>query len=296
MTARPDYVAVLNPRKRKARRVLHAWVRGTGARTVTASDLAKLEVRKISPVFYGVDEVTLPAFALAERARRYVYIDNGYLRSKYHQGPGPVMFRVTWAARQVDGLGTSDGSRFAKLGIELQPWRRRGDHIVVAVQSDWWYQRRGLQRASWVAEVLAGLSQVTDRPVVVREKPTRYRPAPPIADVLRDAWCTVSLDSNVAIDGLIAGIPAVVLGPCAAAAVSGTALHQVVDPPMPADRLRWCHVLADNQWSLGEIAAGMAASAIERGNQSGANHEKRRTRTREGLRGRDLRDLSAPSA
>lgn len=264
MTAINRYVGILNPRKRKARRVLSAWQRGCGGRTIHSRDAMHVIEPDEIPVFYGVDEETLPIFQRYQRTGRYIYLDNGYFRSKYDAREGvPSFLRVTSGAAQVMGYGTSDGRRFARLDVEFAPWRTQGEHVLVAVQSEWWYRRRGLDRGQWITETVAELGRHTDRRIVVRQKPLRGQPAPPLDGDLAGAWCTVTLDSNVAIDGLIRGIPAIVLAPCAAQTMGSANLSDVEDPRMPADRLRWARVLADHQFSQSEIAKGVAVAAIE---------------------------------
>ena len=256
------YVGVLAPGKRKALKLLRAFVKSSDGRVLAVERIRKRHVDINSWVFYGVDLVTLPFFELAKRRGNFVYIDNGYLCSKYH-GAIPPYYRVTRGAAQHSGIGMSDGERFAALDVEIKPWRGDGDHVLIAMQSAWWFERHGIDREQWLAQIVEFVREHTGRPIRIREKPVGLLHGAAVANDLTGAWCVVTHASNVAVDAIIAGVPAVVLGPSAAAPMAGSRLEHVIDPPMPAGRLEWCGVLADNQWTIQEITAGMPLQAVD---------------------------------
>jgi len=210
-------------------------------------------------VFYGVDEITRPWFDLAStKPGAFTYLDNGYLRSKYHDGgETSPYYRVTRGSSQHSGLGRSNGQRFAALGIDLKPWREDGRHVLIAMQSEWWYERHGLDRSVWLAAVRHHIKHATGRPVVVRDKPEGLDHSAAVTEALRDCWCVVTHSSNVAIDAIVQGVPAVVLGRSAARPMAGRTLEAVIDPPTPDGRLNWAGVLADHQWTRAEIGQGL---------------------------------------
>jgi hypothetical protein len=253
--------AYLNPRKSNARRMLEAFAAGFRADIVTSAS----GLEEGACAFYGVDEETRPLFdrCVAE-GRDFFYIDNGYFRSKYTGGD---FYRITRNAAQHTGLGPSDGRRWAELGLEIQPWRTEGRTVLVALQSPWWYERHGTTVQEWTRGVLSQLAEMRyngseELEVVVRSKPTKAERPGPLD--FRDVYCVVTHSSNVAVDGLLAGIPCSVAGPCAARTMGGKFPDRVEVRrflPDPA-RLRWAEVLADNQWSLAEIADGTAARML----------------------------------
>ncbi len=256
-------VGILAPGKRKASKLLTAFTRPARGLVVAADRVKVSRCGADVWVFYGVDQVTLGLFEVARARGTFVYMDNGYIRSKYHGETHPY-YRVTRNRAQHPGIGRTDGARFAALNVPLQPWRRDGRHVLVALQSEWWFKRHGIERAEWIYGVRRRIAQDTGRPVVVRDKPPRIDLVAPIADDLRDAWCVVTHSSNVAVDAIIAGIPAIVLGESAAAPMAGRSLDDLRTPPTPADRLHWCGVLADNQWTADEIGNGLPLRIVSK--------------------------------
>lgn len=254
-------VGILAPGKRKAAKLLTAFTRPARGVVMPVDRIRRARLGADLWVFYGVDAVTLPLFEVAAARGSYVYIDNGYLRSKY-QGEVHPFYRITRGAPQHSGIGRSDGRRFADLGVTLSPWREDGRHVLIALQSEWWFSRHGLNRADWLFTVQSFIKRRTGRPVVVRDKPPRIDLVRPIAEDLRGAWCVVTHSSNVAIDAIVAGIPAVVFGVSAAAPMAGRTLEDILDPPVSGDRLNWCGVLADNQWRMHEIGEGLPLEVI----------------------------------
>lgn len=250
-------ICYLNPAKGNARTMLEAFAAGSGAEITT-----KLSIQRGKRhVFWGVDRATLQLFHdVLASGEPYVYMDNGYLRSRWHGGD---YYRITLSATQHSGMGTSDGKRFAALKIPIAPWREDGRHILLALQSDWWYERHLLRSAEHFAEmVTAGIRKHTDRPIIVRQKPLNGIKEPPLREQLEGCWAVVTHSSMVAFDALIAGIPAFVLSRSAMAPVTHDTLDLIESPLLAPDRERWLSVLADNQWRLSEIADGTAWRAL----------------------------------
>lgn len=274
----------------RSRRLAEAFVAGCKGRL--AADPRVLEPH--GPWgFYGVKPATAPAFAAAQRAhkldcvrdplRSYIYVDNAYFG-------GSKWYRVTWDAEQlapgVAGCPPRPG-RVAACGGALAEWKApaaRGPAVLVAVQSPFWYERHGTTLAAWTGDILAAVRAATDRPVLLRVKPrfaaetrsilaavglgaaVRSDQPESVATDLAHAWCVVTHTSAVAIEAVLAGIPAFVTHPCAVMSVSSGArayraesptahLAGIESPEMP-DRDAWAERLAANQWCLSEIERG----------------------------------------
>lgn len=252
--ARP--LCYLNPKKNRAREILEAFAAGSGAEITT--DLTLHADRPA--VLYGVDPVTEPLYRrIVADGHPHCYIDNGYFRSRWSGGG---YYRVTRNRPQHSGAGTSDGARWAALGLEIKPWRKAGTHILIASQSDYWFQRHGLVSADfWVAQVTADLRKYSPRPIVCRRAEAGKKD--PIAADFLDCWAVVVHSSNVAVDALLAGIPVFCSHPCAAYALSGGV--QEIESPVYSDRReRWARVLADHQWSMDEIRNGTCWRDLQR--------------------------------
>lgn len=249
-------ICYLNPKKGGAREVLEAFAAGSGAEIRT--DLVLQPGR--AAVLYGVDPTTEPLYRrIVAEGHPYYYIDNGYFRSKWSGGD---YYRVTRDRPQHGGGGTSDGKRWAALGLNIKPWRQGGTHILIACQSDYWYQRHGqINAKAWAAQVLADLKARTQRPVLVRGKELAGKKDQLIADAFKDCWAVVVHSSNVAVDALLEGIPVFCSHPCAAYALSG-GVQDIERPMYSEQRERWAAVLADNQWTIEEIRCGSCWAAL----------------------------------
>lgn len=184
--------------------------------------------------------------------RTWYYGDHAYFgRGQY--------FRCTRNAMQHAGLeGDADPRRFASFGIPIKPWRKSGSHIVLCPNSESFLSRYGAP--NWVEETIAALKAVTDRKIVLRWKV--HAQAHPLARDLAGAWAVVTFTSNSAVEAVLAGVPAFCTAPCAGAAMSSANLQAIEAPVMPDGRLAWAARLANNQWTLEEMAAGKLWQAI----------------------------------
>lgn len=237
--------------KAKAVRVLEAVAEG--CQGIVSRNL---NLRPGPAVLYGLSRQTLPLWRTIQRNQgEYWYIDNGYFQSKWYGGD---YYRVTRNAKQHSGIGDSDGRRLQDLGVQIQPWRAEGRHVLLVVQSDAWYQIHGEASAGiWRDRALREIRRRTDRPVMVREKPMRQSEAKTsVMDDLENCYCVVTYSSNVAVEAICAGVPAISLAPSAAQAMGGSEWNAIRKPPRPDGRQQWAAVLADNQWTVEELRGG----------------------------------------
>jgi hypothetical protein len=248
----------LNPAKSNNVAILSAFAQGSGAECTTTLDL----IHGRDAVLYGMAPQTTALWAdILRTGNPYWYVDNGYMKSKWHGGD---YYRITRNAPQHSGLGESNGARFRALGLRIEPWRTEGKHIVIACQSDLWHQLNcGINAAHYAERIAAELRQYTKRPIA-----TRYKPkwgsvdSATLADDLRTCWAVVTHSSMVALEAVLAGVPAFVLAQCAISPMASADLSEIEAPRRPEDRERWAGVLADNQWSVPEIRNGTAWKAL----------------------------------
>lgn len=157
--------------------------------------------------------------------------------------------------------------RFKALGIEIQPWRKAGRHILVIGMSGKGALTEGYRPQQWERETIAELRRHTDRPIIYRPKPNWLGASPiphaqfqrgvELSDALRDCHAVVCHHSNVAVEAMIAGIPAICpIG--VASALAGHDLTQIESPPMAAGRHQWAADIAYTQWTVQELADGIA--------------------------------------
>jgi len=243
-------VCYAQPEKKKSQQVLEAFAAGCGGRMAWTT--GKLEDGPA--VFYGVR----PAWShLWEQAkaddRDWFYIDNAYFDVSRE-----TSFRITRNSLQCDGLqgcwSGKGGARLKALGLTVAPWRATGDHIVVCPQSDEFTKVCGGYAGDWLAEVQAVLGVHTGRPIVVRRKGDTK----PLSCDLKGAWALVTHMSCAAVTALMSGIPVFCTGRCSARWMGHGDLTMIEQPYMPEGREEWSAVLAQNQWTLNEMASGEA--------------------------------------
>lgn len=230
--------------KPKAKVLLDAFMAGCG------------DLKQPAAVFYGVNETNIEHWRRVRRdGTTYYSIDNSYFDETRGFKEPHAQFRITKNRFQVDARRlTSDGSRFAALGIQVKPWKRpcAGSHTVVCQQSDAFMRDIAAWPCDWLKVALADWGGAS--PVVVRtwgrDKLKAMRSLP---QDLENAHLLVTYSSAAAVTALIHGVP-VSVGSMSAL---WDCNFNVADDNCPV-RLNTLGVLADNQWSLGEIASGKA--------------------------------------
>ena len=244
--------------KAKARVVCEAFVRGAGGLGVFQPPPSRL--RSGSACFFGVTEPTRHLWHQAQReGRDWYYLDNAYFDVARGQ-----LFRAVRCGVQASGLERPDWKRFGKLGLEIQPWRRGGRHVVLAVQSNTYMGVVAGQRLGWVEEVLTEIRRHTDRPILVRGwRSNKMALAQSLREALLDCWALVTWSSAAANEALLAGVPVFVAGQCAASQMGLSDLSRIESPIYPAGRALWAAALAGQQWSLEEFCQGVAWRALQ---------------------------------
>lgn len=202
---------------------------------------------------------TPPMWPLLDSARDdgrdYYYGDHGYWRrGKY--------FRITRNHEQYQPTATDLRSatphRLELMHVNLAPeWKRDGSSIVICPNSHIYMAHRGTDAEQWIADVVAKLVKVTTRPIIVRWKKTAKER--PIYVDLDQAWMVIAFSSASAIDALTAGVPICTVAPWATTASMGiTSLDDIERPRYPDERLPFLWALAHRQWTLPEMASGLA--------------------------------------
>jgi hypothetical protein len=161
---------------------------------------------------------------------------------------------------------SSPADRFDHFGLRVKPWRSTGSHILLAGMSAKSAGTRGFKPHEWELGAIAAIREATDRPIVYRPKPswndatpipgTRFSPrGETLADALADCWAVATFHSNVAVDALLAGIPAY----CetgVGAELSMTGIAALEDPPLPTGREQLMADIAYVQWHVAEMQSG----------------------------------------
>ena len=107
----------------------------------------------------------------------------------------------------------SPADRFAKLKVDIKPWRTKGSHILICGQVPWDASVDHLNFIQWANETTGYLQAVSDRPIVYRPHPLAFTPTPEgcrvstnktLAEDLEDCWAVVTCNSNSAVEAAIA--------------------------------------------------------------------------------------------
>ena len=167
-----------------------------------------------------------------------------------------------------------DWGRPKQLGIELQPWRDDGEHILIAMQRSDSEQWSGQPAADkWLEDTVASIKQYSNRPVRVRTHPRQSTSIPAgcqlsrpshvagsyddynFSSDLHNAWAVINHNSGPGSQAIVAGVPAFIHVTSLASPVGNVSLSQIETPRRP-DRTQWITELCHTEWTVDEIASG----------------------------------------
>lgn len=204
-----------------------------------------------------------PLFGQAAREGRDWYYGDHGLFSRFRH------YRVTKNRLQPDGRGVYDDRRWTALHVDRAPaWKTDGRAIVVCPQSPVYMGHYfGLSPTvvdnDYVGYLTAMLQRYTDRPIIVRFKTDAA--SRPLRVDLQDAWMVVAWSSATAVEALAAGVPICTLADWASTAHMGIRSLTDLETPYYPDlhaRDQFLFNLANQQWTLDEIASGLAWRAL----------------------------------
>jgi hypothetical protein len=221
-------------------------------------------------VFYGLEGRLPHVFAAYKGIGRAVYVDLGYW-DRRRGGRFAGFHKIAVNARHPTAYFRRPAhppDRLRAVAAPIKPWRRNGRHVLVAGMGDKGARAEGYATEAWERWAIGELQRYTARPIVYRPKPSWKKARPiagtiysprtrEVADELRDCWAVVTHHSNVAVDAIMAGVPAF----CwegVAACMSGQELAGIESPPMPDGREQWAADIAYTQWSVEEMRTGAA--------------------------------------
>lgn len=210
----------------------------------------------------------------------FLFFDKGYNR-KWNV-KNPEWWRVAVNHHQPTRylhLLSFDNKRARQQGWKAKPWRESGTHILLAGASAKYHQMYGLpDPTAWAEDVIQAVKQLSDRPIIYRPKPSwkeakavdgaefKGRASYNIYDDLKGAHAMITHGSGACLEALLAGVPAVVLGPGITSTISSMSLDEIETPQLGAeqDRNRLLANLAHCQWSLDEIRKGLIWQSLRR--------------------------------
>ncbi len=262
-----------HPRSRVVCAAMLEGIRAAGDAPRLRASVAYRKPEAPVAVFYGLT----PPLAAALRdypaaGETAVYVDLGYWGRK-DGGRFAGFHKLSVNSRHPTAYFQQrphTDSRAMVFNLKAQAWRRAGEHILLVGMGPKGAAAEGYKPLGWEAQALAHLRQHTTRPVIYRPKPNWERPPPldgarqsrPGMSLLHDltgCHAVVTHHSNAAIEAIAAGVPAfVVEGAAMPMALSDLAAIDTPAMPATAARRQWLHDLAWTQFSIAEIARGVA--------------------------------------
>lgn len=147
-----------------------------------------------------------------------------------------------------------DASRWNRHGLQVLPWISLGSRVVLCGQTET-YSPHYRRIADWYDAVAGACTHFRPHPA---SRPGAYLTTSAASLTVVDSWdaCgkALTLNSSVAIDAVLAGIPTVTMDEAAMA--WQVTSHCPADTVTP-DRDEWLHWLAWTQWTYDEIREGV---------------------------------------
>lgn len=226
-------------------------------------------------VFYGLAEPMPNIFKAFRRNFAAVYVDLGYW-GRRDGGRWAGYHKVVVDARHPNAYFQKPAhpldriQRFAILPKARHAPTANG-HILLAGMGDKGAQAEGWAPEMWERWAIAKIREYSDRPIIYRPKPSWKTARPiegtlysgphvrPIEKDLVNCHAVVTHHSNVAVDALVDGIPALCWAGVAAPLCSQN-FQDLEAMPLPSieTRMQWMADLAYTQWSVAEIRDGKA--------------------------------------
>lgn len=261
-----------NGRSRKLSEPLQTGALRAGYSAKVLSNIGYVEPHGDIAAFYAY-ESNMPVIMndYIESGRKVVFLDLGYWgRSRIRRGQyaSPSYHKVAINSRHPgDYLMETDkpDTRFRSFGLDVKPWRQKGDHILLAGMSGRASRSIGKKPEEWERWAVNEIKKHTDRMIIYRSKPTckearlipgtRFGGGRHLGPLLNNCHAVVTHHSNVAVDGLIEGVPAFCMEGVATH-MSRQDLSQIENPIRPDGRNQWLANVAWCQWNVEEIRNG----------------------------------------
>jgi hypothetical protein len=160
--------------------------------------------------------------------------------------------------------------------MDLKPWRKGGDHILIALQRPLGWSMRGIDLMTWIEQTIGKIRQHSDRPIIMRWHPGDWKAYPQYEQTLRNfgitvspqhrhiledlqnCWALVCHNSTPSAVAAIEGVPVFITddpGYSQAGDVANTDFS-LIESPMLHNREVWIRKLAQCHWSFEDLRSG----------------------------------------
>ena len=219
---------------------------------------------------------------------RTVIADSNLFLYKNKTNPG------YWLRYSYDGIfantgeycdQTPDPERWARIqtdcGIQLQPWRQSGQHVLLCLQRDGGWSMAGWDVVDWALKNIIEIRKYSDRPIRIRPHPGDKKARKYCDRLLKlcqgrrinhvsisgdgtslmqdfaNCWAVVNHNSSPGVAAAIEGIPVILTDPERSQArdIATQGINRIENPLMP-DREAWVHRISQFHWSHEELQSG----------------------------------------
>ena len=245
---------------------------------------------------YKSDDVGMPTHNLRQHVvdhktdKQIFFIDSNVLR---HYETKTKYFRLPYKSihpHEADFLRADENS-FDKvdqikkdLGIELKPWRKRGEHILLSLnRGSGGFSSFGRGCYDWAKEIIQRIRLYTDRPILIRShkhakitdklvedrvhlewimqniKNVKHTSLgeTSLTDNLKNAWATVVFTTTSGAVSLVEGVPVFTTHPaCFYRSFGSGDIAQIEEPNLPSRELFLAHY-ANAHWTQKEMEDGV---------------------------------------
>ena len=204
---------------------------------------------------YGVLRGT---YEIIKKVKNFYYMDHGYFnqsRRKFEDNKTNILdldgyFRIVENKLIHNGEGNFPDDRLKKLNLNFFEQKKFGSSIILSEPSD--AMKKIYNAHNWVNETKETIKKFSDRKIIVHNKFSKQ----PLDELLKEAWCFVSLQSTAGFTAMVKGIPAYFTEP------SLINISRIEDIENPKINYKIFNNLAYGQWTLSEIESGEAWQII----------------------------------
>lgn len=184
----------------------------------------------------------------------YYEVDRGYINPNHFDG----YYRISKNALQAKYNSLEFPSdRLGKLKIDRQEWFNPKGQIIICPPTEYIENYYGHKNGWWLSEIEAALKDIK-KSIIIRNKLNQS----PLEQQLKDAYCVITFNSNVAVDAAIKGIPVITGAYSIVGKWCKNSIQDVIDAKIePRNSLevdKLLRFISYNQFTLEEIRNGTA--------------------------------------
>jgi len=188
------------------------------------------------------------------------FIDSGYTN---FIEPNKKWHRLTRNHLHFNNQFVAPVDRLKNFAKFPRPWCKTGKKILVVEPGEFAASIMHVEPKSWTKNIVDELKKHTDHPIEIRSKNNKKVRTSLYQTLINgDYYCTISINSNSAVESVWAGIPAITLEKHVSNTVTRNSLAQINDlyyGPL-GDWLAW---LSYCQFTYDELMDGTALSIIK---------------------------------